>query len=443
VVIKVHILNKKKEAIMLNVGNIFSLPYSIIYLLPYSPDTILNNRQQKLQAFHFIQSIFNFSIIALETFIQGNISAFDAQVGENMCEIRAHKNFTLVSKTHTSVEKDCEIRQQLKKFISYKEHLGFFISEWESKVIRIGSHSKDLDDNEDLHTFLERNGVFFELTEDSIYIITCYFLSHFCFRENGLPISMNYDFIKRELHISKYKAKRLTQKYQIIVSKLGVDFVLGVAQSIENPSSYIELFPLVNRVSDDNRVALPCLFTSEILLKHCMLEKKPIFVVIRRQRRCGEIIDIICVPIISNDEQNFIMITTPVELNKFCIVMSGDVLYENNSIDEDWRIYAKRLISSFTTYLLANMACHPQYAGSSLSHLKDNPFNECLSLNHTGLIKEHLQKINDLRKQALILGCTKKFPTTLLLRHIYASTFRDEIDKIKREHGCMLNIAHN
>lgn len=428
---------------MLSVDIIFSLPFSLLYLLPHSPDSILNNRRQKLQILHLLQSIFNFSTLALEAFIQGKIAFFDAQVGENMCEIRAHKNFTLANDILHNSHKKSILIMQLNMFTSKKKHLGLLISEWESKIIQIGFHNKDLDNNETLTAFIERSNVFFQLDEDSVYIITCYFLSHFCVRENGLPVSINYNFIQKTLSVSKYQAKRLAQKYQIIVSKLGVNFVLDFLKSTEGFSQYLDLFPLVNKIADDNRVVLPCLFTSEILLKRSFDEKTPILVIIRRRRKYGGIIDVICAPIIHHHDNKFKILATPIDSNKLFIVMSGDIIYENETSNENWMVYADRLINSFAIYLLANMASHPQYSGSRLYHLKDDPFSEHTSIEYINLIAEYRQKILFLRKQASILGCNEEFPQTLLLCHIYAGTFIEEISKAKHRYNCEINIFQN
>lgn len=428
---------------MLSVDNIFSLPYSTLYLLPHSPNTILNNRQQKLQLLHLVKSIFNFSIIALDAFKQGQIFSFDAQVGENMCEIRAHKNFTLANKILNSTNKNSALRIHLSTFIEHKSHLELLIAEWENKIIQTGSHNKDLDGNETLQAFLDRTKVVFQLDEDSVYIVTCYFLSYFCVRENDLPVSINYGFIKRELNVSKYQAKRFAQKYQIIVSKLGINFVLSIIKRTCEFSQYLELFPLVNKVSDDNRVVLPCLFTSEILLKNSFIEKRPILIIVRRQSRQDGIIDIICAPVIHDNEHNFITLAMPIDSKKLFIVMLGDVIYENESNNESWREYSTRLVNSFSIYLLANMASHPQYAGSRLHHLKDDPLLECALIEPINLIADYRKKIFFLREQANILGCNEKFSQTILLRHIYASTFIKEISKVKHKYHCAFNIFQN
>lgn len=419
---------------MLTVETIFSTPYSIFYLLPYSVNTILCNRQQKLQNLHLLKSILNYSITALESFTAWNLSDFDAQVGENMCEIRAHKNYYLSRKIYTSNSACCQVRKQLEDLKNTNILLEHLLADFENRVNRISSHNKDLDNDEELQFFLERNNLFFKLNEDVIYIIACYFLSHFCIRQDGLPIAINYSFIQRALNISKYKSKRLVQKYQIIMTQLGIHFVTNIASHIEQSSDYLQLIPLVTQISDDNRLALPCLLTSEILIAHCLEEQTPLLMTIFRKMASGQLIDIIYYPIIASNERKLIPMPQSINTPSFCIVMRGDVIYDENSI-EDFDSYVKRISPHFLTFFLANMASHPQYTGERLAHLKDDPF---ISLNipkNTDFMMSHQQKLLELKKCASIYGCCKRFPNTLYLRHIYAGTLNDEIEKLNREYS--------
>ena len=80
---------------MNDVQKIFNRPWDILYLLPYTSSFKLTNRQQKTQDLLLVKNIINISIFALESFLDGTLPDFDAQVGENLCQIRAYKNIHL------------------------------------------------------------------------------------------------------------------------------------------------------------------------------------------------------------------------------------------------------------------------------------------------------------------------------------------------------------
>ena len=65
-------------------------PLSIVSLLPYTEDSQLIDKQQKLADLYLLREIVNIALQALPSFLNADIKAFDAQLGENLCQIRAY-----------------------------------------------------------------------------------------------------------------------------------------------------------------------------------------------------------------------------------------------------------------------------------------------------------------------------------------------------------------
>ncbi len=77
--------------------------------------------------------------------------------------------------------------------------------------------------------------------------------------------------------------------------------------------------------------------------------------------------------------------------------------------------------------LLANTAMHPQYAGERLRPLRDNPFSG-LESDHKELLNKSL---NDMRLLAVEFGCHQAQPSTLFMKHVYASNIRAQISALE------------
>jgi hypothetical protein len=63
-----------------------------------------------------IQTIILVSIVALKHFLKENLTEFDAQVGENLCQIRAYKNLK-VAERWLDIEKNRKDSNKLFEFL--------------------------------------------------------------------------------------------------------------------------------------------------------------------------------------------------------------------------------------------------------------------------------------------------------------------------------------
>src|SRR3990167_10329771 len=308
---------------MKDIEAIFNKKLSILFLLPYSEDSELTNKHQKLDDLLFIKAVVNFSIISLNQFVSGLLSAFDAQVGENLCQIRAYKILQLGQKWLSSTEKKNIFLDKINMLICYKEKLNHVIHDFKHAIDHSFEYNKDLDDVEHIDFFLERNKIFLELDADIIFIVACGFLTHFNIRREKIPVAIDLRLISKEFGVSRYRSKRLAHKYQIIVTKFGCDFILKLSKDFLPDPGYLNVLPALYKVSDEDRVVLPCYIASEVIFLHAIKKGIPILFIVKIKIE-EEIRGAIYFILKGNEQGGFSLELHESYLSQFCIVVSGE-----------------------------------------------------------------------------------------------------------------------
>lgn len=417
--------------------------HSILSLLPYSENAQLVNKHQKLDDLYFIKSIVDFSISALEIFMAGDLTAFDAQVGENLCQIRACKILYLAKKWLYTPSERIEFSKEIEIFKNYKVNLELIIFNWENAIRHSSAFDKNLDGTESISHFFSRNGLLFDVSDDFVFIIMSCFLTHFNIRDNNIPVAINLEYISRELHISKYRSKRLTHKYQQLICKLGCDFIIKIAKKLPPELGFMDVLPTLYQISDENRAVLPCFIVSQIIFYHSIKEKLPILLIVHQfpavtDQSSSNVIYFLLI----NDKDNAVcsLVSSTQYESKHCMVVSGEVI---SAFEENVKDYINRvLIEDPLKLVLANTASHPQYSGKKLTELRQNPFqmpfNECNQANK----ERHEQHLMAMQQFALDYGCSKRNPSLFFLKHIYASTLAAEITRLKQTNTNLIFDAH-
>jgi len=417
--------------------------YNIMSLLPYTEDSELINKAQKLNDLYFIKSVVDVALMALDGFIEENLTLFDAQIGENLCQIRAYKNLHLGLKYLTSHHSKEKIFTEIDRIKTYKKHLEDVIIQWEEAITHSFSYNKSLDGREYLGHFLDRHHLNLDLNEDAIFIITCFFLTHFSIRHDGLPIAINLNFISRELHISKYRSKRLTHKYQLLVCQLGCDFVLQIASDLSPAFGYQKMLSKLYQISDEDRAVLPCYLASEVILHHAISKKNPILFIINRVNRNGDIHDVIYFTLVGQgSEFNLILVPVNDYLSQHCLVVFGVMSINDDGNDSITSYIDLVLRETPLKLILANTASHPQYSGKCLEEFRVNPFLLITDEPEQNIKNIYEKKLLDLQHFATTKGCSKDNQTTFFLKHVYASTLANEINRLKKIHGNCVYDAH-
>ncbi len=407
----------------------FDEDFNTLSLLPFLESSRVVNKAQKDKLLHLLNSIIAIAIVGLEAFMGENLMEFDAQVGENLCQVRAYKIITLSKKWLCTPSARQALLMELDKLLAFKKQVEKIISNWEADMSLAFQYEKNLDTAEYVKIFLKRHGLFITLNEDVVYLAACYFLSSFSVRNNNILYSISLSRIANELGISKYQAKRLVHKYQLIVCKLGCDFIKHIAHSLPRYKDYGDIFSVLTIKADDERMVLPCYMISKILFSHATINDTPIFLSVHRvQENNPDIFDVIYFLIIEKEKKQVIVAPYLYHLLDFCIAIEAEVHYPSLKEIESASKYLDRLLKiDPINALLANTAMHPQYSGERLESLKDNPYS---LLVRPGFKKEkdyQEQSLNSMRQFAEEHGCCKKIASTLFMRHVYASKVRDQV----------------
>ena len=407
--------------------------YNILSLLPYTECAQLINKKQKLDDLYFFKSVVDFSLKGLEHFIQGNLSQFDAQVGENLCQIRAYRIAYIWKNVLNSSQLKNQFIEKINIVKEYQKKLDNVISYWEEAVKHSTAYNKELDGSEDINSFLDRHDIFLKLDEEIVFIISCFFLTYFNIRRENLPIAINLVLISKELNISKYRAKRLTHKYQQTVCKLGCDFIIKIANELGENSDYLEILQKFYQISDEDRIVLPCYMASEIIFHHCIKEKIPILLCAHRKDKSSKKIeDIIYFLLVGcGDERHFSLVSYEKYSTSYCMVISGDMEFE--LLEHPQRYTINFLKKNPLKIILANTATHPQYSGKKLLKYRNDPFLLLDDNEHTPNTIFHKENLIHMKNFAVDVGCSKENPATFFLRHIYSSQVDAEVNNLKRE----------
>ncbi|MBA2711690.1 MAG: hypothetical protein H0U57_14015 [Tatlockia sp.] len=417
--------------------------YNFLSLLPYTENSQLINKQQKLSDLYFAKSVIDFAIVALKTFLGGDLVAFDAQVGENLCQIRAYKILHLAKKWLYASGLMKEFYTQLKTFKIIQLKLDSTIAEWEQAIKQSKAYDKNLDAVEKVTFFFERHQLCFDINEDFVFLILCQFLTHFNIKDNNIPVAIDLNKIATEFSISKYRAKRLVHVYQQMVCKIGCHFIIQIANELDHKLVYCDLLPLLIKIADEDRQVLPCFFVSEIIFKHAIQEKIPILFTIKRfigeRKDPYDVLYFFFLRGKSNKEE-VTLVPCKEFLNNHCIVVSG-VVYDNfiNDMNSSLDYINNVLMISPLKLILANTAIHPQYSGKKLESYRDNPFQTILLKNNQPVID-----LEEMKNFASYNGCSKQNPSTFFLKHVYASKLINEINKLKSHYtGCAYLVAQS
>lgn len=421
--------------------------HNILSLLPYSVNAQLINKHQKLDDLYFIKSITDFSINAMELFLTGKLMLFDAQVGENLCQIRAYKTLNLAKKWLFSPVARSQFAQEIELFRKYKEQIEHVIFEWENAIKHAKTYNKNLDSKENINDFFTRLDLLIPLHDDFIFIIICYFLSHFNIRENKIPVAINLEYISREFHISKYRSKRLTHKYQQLICTLGCNFIIKIAQELPARFGFNHILPALYRTADEDRAVLPCYPVSEVILHHSIKERLPILFIThqltdqKKHQEHGKTIYFLLTK--AKNSSELTLVSTKNYLLEHCMVVFGEVHYQESSPIESPQQYIDRVLQKTPLKLiLANTASHPQYSGKKLEALRNNPFQHVESTYDMENIKMHEHNLLNMQQFALNVGCSKHNPSLFFLRHIYSSTVHEEINQLEKNYAGSLLEAY-
>ena len=227
--------------------------------------------------------------------------------------------------------------------------------------------------------FFEEINIIVELNSNILFIIQCYILTKYAVRdENEIPVAINYSKIRDEYKISNTQTKLLIHKYQKQIADQSCFLVLSLAKQILNKeSALLKVVPFFQQIAEEQRNVVPCYYSTKIIFLHALEVQKPILLTSKRYNQEGylDTIHLLFVPSSSKQfvyDEKFLASYKGVS----CVVIRGEVRYNDTDGVESKEEYKNRLLElGLLKIVLYNMAKHPQYTGTRLNWLAENPFD--------------------------------------------------------------------
>ncbi len=395
---------------------------SLLTLFPYDDNHELNSCKQKLRVLNTIKFYYQSILNAIESFLSKKTYNFDAQVSENLCQIRALQLIMFYDEYSEHIKQLTEFQvTTIKKhrvcddFITLCEN---FLSRKVKDVHSIVSQPVKLNE------FIEVADLNIPLSEMAAFLLHAYILSRYkLVGQYHISSGINYPKLCEELKISsKTYAKKIAHTLQRSLSKLSLELVLELAA--KDNSQYLLQQTLNHlKLSDEvGRAMLPCYEATKVILDKLLYERKAIKVVAHRiaQTETDK------VSFILESSLNKMDFSIPVEdretLTEEPIAMFIGVVRYNSNTLESQKNYIKRFLTvGFRQVILFNMAQHDQYAGLVDSKKKSNPYLDAMPEVQELEIKKHMSSLEMayLRDRYLsgCVSCAKKSPYLFLLTH--------------------------
>jgi hypothetical protein len=376
--------------------------------IPFPKDKQITDVETMHQLLALLHSVYRHMINAIEDFYLGRYELFDAQVSENLCQIRAFECQILARTCDGGLY--CPVPKSL---IGHALNKFPLIETFFNQDLR---HL--LETPLTVYEFLDQHHVLLAMPQKTIWLTQCYLLSH-CkmLGKHNIPSSIIYPILTKDTGISsKTFLKRFVHQCQRNISAISCERIFDIAKS--QGSNNMQHLKALYQKDEIGRHVLPAFEVTRILLDEIFLKKQPFVMVVHRTSHLEK--DTLCFGIHIDQLDQYDHAT---------IVFEARADYGDMPLDSRDE-YIKRAFSmGVKKIILWNMAQHPQYAGSKLSLLKANPYPDA----HEHIAE--LQMFLQYRQYAKILGCSRDNPRFLLITHIHCEPFASVAQhyKIKQE----------
>ena len=389
-------------------------------LLPYGASSGVKEPKEKVHLLNSYAMALESFVEALTALLAGELRAFDAQVGENLCQIRAYRILLFWQELKADPQRIsliasflAKLRLLLAKATKLKD---YYAQQMQMKAIQ---RDKGVDCSSVITDFLCRHEVFFEVQEDLLFTYYAYFLNKYAvFDEFGIPTRINFHRLSEDFFLVKSRAKKIVHLYQRRLSNLSCQYILGILAKYESLRSWEKLAKHTCFSSDEGRYVLPCYVVAKAILQDIKYKNLPISLVVE-PANCKNKYQLDYV--VDHRTGQYVLVK---QLNgcNFDVALIFNV---------DTKVKSKSVFESMVQFygvnkmILSNMAQHPQYTGSKLAAFADNPF---LEINEALIGAKELEQINaELEENkifAVTQGCSMEDRSFLFIRHIYAENLR-------------------
>ncbi len=252
----------------LNTG-VFTASSNLTDLLFHNKHAIIENLECYKKILVLYKFLLHESLLAAEDFLAKNYANFDAQVGENLCQIRAVMVYDLVNAKSTS-DIDNELTNKM-------DALKLLVAKITNKiaVFNLAIKRNNLEINKQyakkysLITLLKLDGLVLECNQEFIFLIKAHFLSRFSVLDgNGIPYRIDFARIMDLTGTSKHHVKRTVHYFQAAISAISTKYLTYLINHYEVLSDYAKYLPCLMRKADEGRSVFPCYDGMNILLHH-------------------------------------------------------------------------------------------------------------------------------------------------------------------------------
>ena len=399
----------------------FKTAHTNISLLPHDSTVIIKDITQKIVYIDLMKNLLKQFQQAIVFFEKKNLSQFDAQVGETLCQIRAYKVYYLTAYSPQSFlttlfEVKKNVTQAITRLNTEAQNYQHFLKMHKSQ------RPDNIRASMTLTAFFLSLECAFSIPEDAFFIFISYFLCQYHLVDNdNIPTAINYSSIAMDMSLSRSYSKKLGHFYQKKLSELSCNFMFELLTELPGKEDLKSILPLFHRQSDEGRMVLPCYPVTEIIVLHMIENKANLMLLMdieteHNKKRISLLLKG------SKSLNNFKLGSQQNDAEEPCIVMYGSSVTHNIGINEILSVGIKEII-------LSNNAAHPQYSGVILSAFRDNPFkalmDECreqispLNIEVVTSLSLHLIRMKKLAEK---IGCTVNNQSLFLLKHIFCNT---------------------
>lgn len=408
---------------------------TLIDFLPQANEMLLTEPRFRSDILQFATNIVKHAITAIRKFyIQKDIKAFDPQVGDCACQIRAYQ-LIVMSKCKVDI---IDIHVEIDNLFKLQDRIYGLKKNFDlHSNLRRAKSQKAIDDNETLEDLFTKNQINHEFNSQTAFLIEAYILT-VC--KDPLSGEISIDKTCSEFCISRYQARKFIHKLQASQSYESCSFIQEILNDLPDcKSRYIDVTQLI-QFDDAGRTVIPQYTAMDIILNHMMLCKIPILLVIKRYTENTHIDTLKLLYKTYNGE--FQLVKFGGHYHEEALVILGKSAIGKNYLDPiDYIKYFDSV--GIKHIIMANMAMHPQYPGRKLDNLKENPYGIHLQeilmkdiddKSYYSRVQTHISKFELYKDEAKRLGCCNLNSQLFLASHIYCAKISDVTNKSRQAH---------
>lgn len=347
-----------------------TMPYEMSQLLPFAPDTLLNSLHKKIRTLQFMSFLYGMAQEAIHAFLKQQYDQFDAQVSENLCQIRACQLINFIKQNRAQ-----ELTCCLAHMNEMSERSHALIVQYSDFLTKRPSHyAPEIDQVFDLASFLRLNQLHLSLSDLTYFLIQSFILSKYKYIEAyDISHGINYDAFCQDVGIeSKTFIRKFVHRLQRNLSKLSCQFMMKLAAEVSNMPQEKFLLQALYYNDEVGRHLIASYEVTKLILQY--IYQHHYFIKVIVSRMANHVTDELTFFLKGATSSSHYTLCLPQDVPlEEIIVFRGICRQDNNFLEPQQQYINKFMQIGFDTVMLSNLAQHPQYAGLLLDDKKYNP----------------------------------------------------------------------